>query len=71
MARAQALRETLAGLNAQGVEPNAELKLTASFGVATFPEQAGSVIELMRCADRRLYEAKAQGRNRVVGDPAN
>ena len=68
-ARAETLRQALAGLNAR-IEPDAELTLTASFGVGTFPEHADSVIDLMRCADRRLYEAKAQGRNRVVGATA-
>ena len=44
-------------------------KVTISGGVASFPEDARSALELQRCADRALYEAKAAGRNRIVGAP--
>ena len=39
--------------------------ITASLGVALFPEHAGDLDTLLRCADQALYEAKAAGRNRV------
>jgi diguanylate cyclase (GGDEF)-like protein len=39
--------------------------ITASFGVAGLPEDAVNPDELIRKADRALYMAKAQGRNRV------
>ena len=39
--------------------------ITASFGVAGLPEDAVDPDELVRKADRALYMAKAQGRNRV------
>ncbi|MBI5288729.1 MAG: EAL domain-containing protein [Chloroflexi bacterium] len=39
--------------------------ITASIGVALFPEQAGTAGELLSCADLAMYEAKEQGRNRV------
>jgi diguanylate cyclase (GGDEF)-like protein len=39
--------------------------ITASFGVAGLPEDAVDPVELVRKADRALYMAKAQGRNRV------
>jgi diguanylate cyclase (GGDEF)-like protein len=42
------------------------LSVTASFGVAMVTETA-SGIELLALADRRMYEAKVGGRNRVVG----
>jgi diguanylate cyclase (GGDEF)-like protein len=47
--------------------PNAEVprSLTASFGVACFPEDADSIPDLVRAADRALYLAKTRGRNRV------
>ena len=37
-----------------------------SIGVACFPEHATSPEELLRAADEALYEAKLQGRDRVV-----
>ena len=46
------------------------LKLTASFGVATSPEQAGTLAELMKVADTRMYRAKSLGRDRVIGASA-
>jgi diguanylate cyclase (GGDEF)-like protein len=45
--------------------------ITASFGVAGLPEDAVDPAELVRKADRALYMAKAQGRNRVQSaDPS-
>ena len=47
------------------------LKVTASFGCATLEEVEGSTDMLLALADRRLYEVKKTGRNRVyspVGD---
>ena len=45
--------------------------ITASFGVAGLPEDAVDPDELVRKADRALYMAKAQGRNRVESaDPS-
>lgn len=44
-----------------------EVWLTASVGVATFPEDCESPIELVRHADRAMYVgAKQQGRNKVA-----
>jgi diguanylate cyclase (GGDEF)-like protein len=40
-------------------------KVTASLGVATFPDHASSRETLLAAADRALYESKNAGRNRV------
>jgi diguanylate cyclase (GGDEF)-like protein len=41
------------------------LTLTASFGVAAFPEHASSPQQLIACADSAMYEAKAAQKNCV------
>lgn len=51
--------ETQSGSGTEGI------KVTASFGVATFGEDAITVEGLISKADKALYSAKAQGRNRV------
>jgi diguanylate cyclase (GGDEF)-like protein len=43
-----------------------ELGVTVSIGVASFPRDASDTDELLLKADRALYEAKRQGRNRVI-----
>lgn len=42
---------------------NLALSLTASFGVAAFPEHASSPQQLIACADTAMYEAKAANKN--------
>ena len=51
----------------ESLPPNAEVPrtLTASFGIACYPDDADSIPDLMRAADRALYQAKTNGRNRV------
>jgi diguanylate cyclase (GGDEF)-like protein len=44
---------------------NLKLSLTASFGVAAFPQHASSPQQLIACADRAMYEAKAASKNCV------
>lgn len=61
---AERLRAAVAG--SAFVAGNETLTVTASFGVATMPLNASSVHELIEAADRALYQAKREGRNRVV-----
>jgi diguanylate cyclase (GGDEF)-like protein len=44
--------------------------LTVSAGLAVFPEDGVTADELLDCADERLFRAKQEGRNRVVGPEA-
>jgi two-component system, cell cycle response regulator len=43
------------------------VSLTVSIGVAIFPEDGKTPAEVLRRADQRLYQAKAEGRDRVTG----
>ncbi|MDE0839852.1 MAG: GGDEF domain-containing protein, partial [Kiritimatiellae bacterium] len=58
---ADRLRETIA--NESIIEGH---QITASFGVATYPEDGETVEALMKTADTALYKAKEAGRNRVA-----
>ena len=48
----------------QEYQPNKNL--TISLGIASFPEDSDKAKELVDFADRALYKAKADGRNRVM-----
>ncbi len=47
-------------------EYNTELPLTVSMGLATYPDDASSIMELIEKTDQALYLAKKGGGNRVV-----
>lgn len=61
---AERIREKVAGevLTAQGVE----FSLTISVGIAAATAGMSSVEALLRAADRALYQAKFDGRNRTA-----
>ena len=40
--------------------------ITVSIGIAGFPDHGGTCDELLRLADRSLYQSKAAGRDRVT-----
>jgi diguanylate cyclase (GGDEF)-like protein len=58
---AERVRTAIADISVLG----GDSAVTASFGVAVFPEDAPDAARLVRNADRALYRAKANGRNRV------
>jgi diguanylate cyclase (GGDEF)-like protein len=45
--------------------PGVERKVTASVGIAAYPDDAVDSESILRKADRALYSAKERGRNRV------
>ena len=45
---------------------DAKVKITASFGVASYPEDGTSLDDLLIIADERLYRAKGSGKNCVA-----
>ncbi len=57
---AERVREAIAN-----IEVLDEESVTASFGVAVFPDDASDATHLVRNADRALYRPKANGRNRI------
>jgi two-component system cell cycle response regulator len=65
LAVAEKLRMAIHGTPLRGRGDHG-VRLTVSIGVACFPEHATSREELLRAADEALYEAKLQGRDRVV-----
>ena len=64
LALGERIRRRVAGATA-GAEPDA--RLTVSIGIATCPRDGKDYDALFETADKRLYKAKADGRNRVVG----
>jgi diguanylate cyclase (GGDEF)-like protein len=64
LAIGERMRRRVAGASA-GAEPEAQL--TVSIGIATCSRDAADYETLFEIADKRLYQAKAAGRNRVVG----
>jgi diguanylate cyclase (GGDEF)-like protein len=58
---AEKIRIAVAAIHVPGVER----EITASLGIATIPEHASDGAQLLRSADRALYIAKTNGRNRV------
>lgn len=68
-ASALILADMLAESVAEVPLPHGVRGQTLSIGVATLPEDGETLTALLEAADKRLYAAKAAGRNRVVGAP--
>ena len=66
---AERIRTRLEAEEVPSVDGGEPLHVTASFGTATMPAAATTVRELFDAADEALYEAKRQGKNRVVTAP--
>ena len=66
MGSAERLRSFIEG-NTCTAENGAEIDITASFGVACYPDDASDLKDLVLLSDKRLYYAKRAGRNQVCG----
>ncbi len=67
---AERLRERIAGaryLKAYGLD----VHVTASLGIATYPEDGRTGEDLLACADRAMYRAKEAGKDRVASGAAS
>ena len=62
--KAEEIRKTISQtvyLPKQGLD----IRLTASFGIATYPEDGKSITDLLGLADRAMFNVKYQGKNAV------
>ncbi|MCM2264622.1 MAG: diguanylate cyclase [Desulfuromonadales bacterium] len=67
LAAAEKLRQCILNDKFEGAEESQPGgKLTVSFGVTEFPLDSKNIYELLNLADRALYAAKKEGRNRSV-----
>ena len=62
---AEFLRKKLNGRRFK-ISKNTRYRISASFGVSSMPEVAGSVEELIRTADIAMYKVKELGRNNTA-----
>lgn len=60
------LRESVANTPISVVTSGEKVQVTISAGLASFPQDGESAAELFALADERMFQAKGQGRNRVV-----
>ncbi len=71
IAAALEIAERVRSAIAEIILPGSDVTVTASLGVAGFPDHASTLDRLERLADAALYVAKRQGRNRVeLAEPA-
>lgn len=46
-------------------DENYNIKLTASFGIASFPEDGATIDDIIKMADHAMYDVKKHGRNNI------
>jgi two-component system cell cycle response regulator len=60
------LRQSVANTPISVATSGEKVQVTISAGLASFPQDGESAAELFALADERMFQAKGQGRNRVV-----
>jgi diguanylate cyclase (GGDEF)-like protein len=66
VAVAERVRERIAARAFLRKSDGLSIHLTASVGVATLPDAAGTAEELIKAADTAMYRVKDQGKNGVI-----
>jgi two-component system, cell cycle response regulator len=66
----EALRQLLAGIPIDLPTGGKQVHITISAGIASFPEDGAAAADLFAVADERMFQAKGEGRNRVVARPS-
>ena len=64
--RMEELRATIEQLSIPVAGTGRTSQVTVSMGVAVWPDDGASLVEVLSIADLRLYQAKRTGRNRIV-----
>jgi two-component system, cell cycle response regulator len=64
--KVELLRESLAGSPIALAALGGKIQVTISAGLASFPNDGENAAELFAAADERMFQAKREGRNRVV-----
>jgi diguanylate cyclase (GGDEF)-like protein len=66
----ESLRELIASTPV-ALSSREEVQMTISAGLASFPQDGEDVAEVFAVADARMFQAKREGRNRVVAGPVS
>jgi diguanylate cyclase (GGDEF)-like protein len=66
LAAAERLRQLVASLGFRDLDPPTPISLTASVGVAFYPDHGLQVAPVLKACDAAMYQAKREGRDRVV-----
>jgi diguanylate cyclase (GGDEF)-like protein len=66
--KVELLRELVANTPIAIGSRDQTVQVTISVGVASFPQDGEDAAELLAAADERMFEAKREGRNRVVAE---
>ena len=67
----ESLRESIAGSPIALAARGEKVHVTVSAGLSSYPQDAEDASELFALADERMFQAKKQGRNRVVAGIAS
>jgi diguanylate cyclase (GGDEF)-like protein len=62
---AEKIRQIVEKTEFPKIDQNPDFSITISLGISTFPEDGENAYQLIRRADKALYEAKETGRNKV------